>query len=142
MTTPPPTTPMEHLNSAIATYSDDASRLYTNVHHTAVHVPPIDPVTDDVKKAQTNLQSAFTQLTTAASMQAEQTDRAGLAAVVKLMQTTADSAETISGLLITQLQAHQPGSNPPTDYYNVVSALTSALGVLAQLSPSQVWTTR
>jgi hypothetical protein len=138
MTTQPKA--MMNLDAAIATYSDDATSLYDSAHKVALGTLPPDPAT--VKDAQNQLAGAFSQLGTAAKMEADQIDRAGLAAVVQLMQTTADNAEKISNTLVTVLQSHQPGTAPPTDFYPVVNALTSALGVLAQLSPSAVWTTR
>jgi hypothetical protein len=139
MTTGPKAT--TNLDTAITTYSDDANDLYNAVHDAAVVVPPILPLTDAAKTAQNQLQSAFTQLTTAASMEADQTDRAGLAAVVQLMQTTADSAKKISTKLEKLLRVAE-NTTPTTAEYAHINALTSALSVLAQLSPSDVWTTR
>lgn len=138
MTTQPKA--MTNLDEAIGTYSDDATDLYGSAHKVILGNPLPDPAT--VKDAQNQLAGAFSQLGTAAKMEADQIDRAGLAAVVQLMQTTADSAQKISNRLVTVLEDHKPGTAPPPDYYNVVNALTSALGVLAQLSPSAVWTTR
>jgi hypothetical protein len=137
MTTPPKA--MANLDAAITAYSDDASTLYDSARNVTGVIPSASA---DVKDAQNQLAGAFSQLGTAASMKADQIDRDGLAAVVQLMQTTADSAERISKLLVALLESHQPGTALPTDFYPVTNALTSALGVLAQLSPSAVWTTR
>jgi hypothetical protein len=136
MTTPAtPTKITTNLDDAVATYSDAAYALFYTAQ-AGIVARPITPET-----AQSELMGAFTQLSGAAHMQAEQRNRAGFEAVVDLMETTADAAGKISAKLVTLLHAESgdQGLPQPTDY-DLIDELKSSLDVLARLSPSAVWT--
>jgi len=139
MTTQPTefTTVTTNLEASIATYSTDARTLYTKAHD------DIQTAKDEaLKAAQTRLASAFAQLSTAASLQADQADRIGLAAVMQLMETVADSADKLTKKLLTLLKADQAGVTMSVDERALADRVTTALGVLAQLSPSDAWAGR
>ena len=94
-----------------------------------------------VKKAQEELSSALSQTSSAARLQGEQTDRAGFAAVVQLMQATAAATEAICTKIVSLAHADGQDSSPPDDTdLDSINALTLALRALAELSPTAVWT--
>ena len=141
-TAPTPSSTATNLNDAIATYSSDARTLYDDSHAGAL-ARPGPGATDEqkaaIKAAQSEHAAAFSQLATAASMESEQVGRAGYAAVVRLMQVTADAADKVSTKLVGVLHAEPNDVAAVTDY-QLIASLTEVLRVLAELSPSQVWT--
>jgi hypothetical protein len=143
-TTPTPSTTADNLNHAIETYSNDALQLYDD-SEAGAHVQLGPNATDkekaDLKAAQGQHAGAFSQLATAASMDSDQRSRDGFAAVVRLMQTTADAADNVSRKLVDVLHAGpNDTASPAAADYQLIASLTEALHVLAELSPSQVWT--
>jgi plasmid stabilization system protein ParE len=138
MTTPStPTKTTTNLDDAIATYSNAAyDKFYAAETKIAAANTP-----EAADAAQRELTSAFTQLSAAAQIQAEQRDRAGFGAVVDLMETTTDAAANISAKLVTLLHA-DPGDpgRPPAADYQLIDELKTTLDVLARLSPSAVFT--
>lgn len=125
------TSAADNFDEAIGMFSDDARTLYDEAR---VVADPArlrkhdEPDSDEVKFAQSQLERALSQMVSAATLQAQETDRAGFAAVVKLMETTAERADVISSRLINETDA------------SMINALSNALAALAQLSPSEVWT--
>lgn len=143
-TTPMPSTTAQNLNHAIETYSSDARTLYDD-SEAGAHVQLGPNATDkekaDLKAAQSEHAGAFSQLATAASMESDQVGRAGFAAVVRLMQATADAADKVGTKLVSVLHAEPNDAGAPAAAdYQLIASLTEALRVLAELSPSHVWT--
>jgi hypothetical protein len=139
MTTPPAlTVAMKNLDDAIVTLSNDARSQYYKAHDTIAGNPDATALV----AAQKELTSAFSQLSTAARLESDQSDRDGFAAVVKLMHSTADAADKVSAKLVGLLRA-EPGdtAQPQPGDYQLISELVNVLDVLARLSPSAVWTT-
>jgi hypothetical protein len=139
MTTPPAlAVAMKNLDDAIVTFSNDARSQYYKAHDTIAN----NPGTAALEAAQKELMGAFAQLSTAARLESDQSDRDGFAAVVKLMHSTADAADKVSAKLVGLLRA-EPGdtAQPQPNDYQLISELINVLDVLARLSPSAVWTT-
>src|SRR5690349_5542985 len=117
-----------NFNEALEAYSDAAKASMDAVQ---------GQTTDE---AETQRMAGFTQLSGAAQLQFDQRNRAGFDAVVDLMTTTAEAAEKITTQLVIRLHADPNTPGPtPTDY-TLVNELRQTLEVLAQLSPSGVWT--
>jgi hypothetical protein len=125
------------LNGAIDSFSTVGNQQFSKAYQKLVPNEPTEAVR---KAAQADLASALSQISSAARLQAEQTDRAGFAAVVKLMQTTADTTDSICKKLLNLAGAEPPNNTAPTTgQFQLIAALTQALQVLAQLSPVAVW---
>jgi hypothetical protein len=130
-----PTETTTNFDDAIAAYSTDAERWFQDARDAL----PAREV--DAETAETDVVSAFTQLSAAARMQFEQRSRVGFDAVVDLMEATADAGAKISAKLVTLLHA-EPGDagQPQAADYKLIDELRTALDVLSRLSPSAVWT--
>ena len=132
--------------TAIQTYTSDAKSLFDAGHRALTPGgPPLPPPSSDdaTKRAQGTMGAGFSQLGQAAKMESEQAGRAGYAAVVKLMQSTADAADGIGKRLVAIVGTPTAGTTtyPPFDSADLplIQALTEALRALAQLSPAAVW---
>jgi hypothetical protein len=133
--TSPTATVTPNFDGAIAAYSDAARKAFDD----ARLLVPARSITKE--SAESELLAAFTQLSSAALMQDQERSRAGLDAVVALMQTTADAAAKVSDRLVTLLLAAPSDPNQPqTVDFTLVDELKATLDVLARLSPSAVWT--
>jgi hypothetical protein len=133
-----PTDVTKNLDTALTTYSNDARAHYDGAH-TKLNSSP-QPTGDTLKALQGELMGAFSQLSNAARVQADESERAGMAAVVQLMQATADVAEKVCTKLVTVLHADPGDSGQPTQTeFQFIDRLTSTLQALAELSPSAVW---
>ena len=141
MTNSPPAA-TANLDAAIENYSNQANAQYQDAQTVIDRLSLVAELSDAQKQelsdAEKQLAGAFSQLTTAATLQADQTDRAGFSAVVRLMEATAENATAISGTM-TSL-ARNAGTTPTPALMNLINTLTSALEALAELSPSDAWT--
>lgn len=130
-------TASQDFNNAIVTYSSDAKSMF-ETGHAALPAPsvPASPPEERQKQARGMLGAGFSQLGQAAKMESEQAGRLGYAAVVKLMQSTADTAAVICKRIDSIVGTSGPF---PAIDSTEINNLTQALRALAELSPAEVW---
>lgn len=129
--------PINKLDDAIGLYRADAAKLYVDAHDGLPPLPQESPE-DTLKRSQRQLQGAFSQLSSAETMESAQRGREGYAEVVKLMTTTRITADVICGKLAGLATALDPAAAQPNHIADI-RALTEALQALAQISPVAVW---